>query len=428
MVLLYSPFTTPRLKYIASFIFSERLGLPVRITQSPDELEDFDGVRINYSRNEISVNCIHILPSGFLQEQSIRSFIPEYRRDGNRHLLFPVSSGDLSFDLLSASFYLLSRYEEYLPHKKDLFGRFAHEESLAWKLGILQQPLIDQWVIELSQKLKQRFPNVPSRTPEFSFRPTYDIDNAYAYNHKSFRRKLGGWLRSPSLNRLRVLMGTMPDPYDAYRFMDELHTRFDLSPLYFFLAAKEIGGYDRNIDRGPALSELISNHARKYRVGLHPGWKSGDSEAVLQEEKHYLETVAGKEIRHSRQHFIRFNLPDGYRRLIDIGITDDYSMGYGSINGFRASTGASFHWYDLEKESSTGLTIHPFCFMDANSFYEQRLSPDAALDELMQYHRVCKEAGTTLTTIWHNHFLGTAPQFAGWRETYEAFLNQSLRH
>ena len=426
MVLLYSPFTTPRLSYIASFIFNERLGLPFRITQNPAELEGFDGVRINYSENLLAFECMQMRPAGFLEERSMRPFVPEYRRNHNQHWLFPVSSGDWPFDLLAACFYLLSRYEEYLPHKKDLYGRFAHQESLAWKLGLLQQPVIDQWISGLAEKLKQRFPRTRFRSPEFSFRPTYDIDNAYAFIHKSVSRKIGGWLRSPSLYRLRTLMGAIPDPYDAYDFMDELHARYDLSPLYFFLAAKDVGGYDRNIERGRALSALIARHASKYTVGLHPSWKSGESTAVLVEEKNYLETLVAKEVRISRQHFIRYNLPEGYRRLIDAGITDDYSMGYGSINGFRASTGASFKWYDLEKETATGLLVHPFCFMDANAYYEQKLLPGAALDELLHFHRVCKEAGAPLTTIWHNHFLGTAPQFAGWRETYEAFLSQCV--
>lgn len=428
MVLLYSPFTTPRLSYIASFIFSERLGLPLHFTTNPAELERFDGVRINYSENALAFESVHIRPARFLEERSICPFVPEYRRNHNQHGLFPVSSGDWPFDLLAASFYLLSRYEEYLPHKKDQYGRFAHEESMAWKLGFLQQPVIDQWISLLAEKLKQRFPRTQIRNPEFSFLPTYDIDNAYAFIHKSLARKIGGLFRSPSLHRLRALMGAIPDPYDAYDFMDALHARYGLSPLYFFLAAKQVGGYDRNIERGSALEALIARHAHRYAVGLHPSWKSGESPAVLDEEKQYLESMGAKEVRISRQHFIRFNLPEGYRRLIDAGITDDYSMGYGSINGFRASTGASFKWYDLEKETTTALSVHPFCFMDANAYYEQGLLPNSALDELLHFHRTCKEAGTALTTIWHNHFLGTAPQFSGWRETYEAFLSQCARH
>ncbi len=124
----------------------------------------------------------------------------------------------------------------------------------------------------------------------------------------------------------------------------------------------------------------------------------------------------------SRQHYIRFNLPEGYQKLINTGITEEYSMGYGSINGFRASVASAFYWYDLSKEEQTDLRIHPFCFMDANSFYEQHYSAAQAYDEMLHYYKVCKDVNGTLTTIWHNNFLGCAKEFNGWKEVYEKFI------
>jgi len=98
-------------------------------------------------------------------------------------------------------------------------------------------------------------------------------------------------------------------------------------------------------------------------------------------------------------------------------------MGYGSINGFRASIASSFYWYDLKNEEVTQLLIHPFCFMDANSFYEQKQSPEEALREMVHYHQVVKEVDGTLITIWHNSFLGTATQLKGWKEVYQEFVS-----
>ena len=97
-------------------------------------------------------------------------------------------------------------------------------------------------------------------------------------------------------------------------------------------------------------------------------------------------------------------------------------MGYGSINGFRASVASVFYWYDLSKEEQTDLRIHPFCFMDANSFYEQHYSAAQAYDEMLHYYKVCKDVNGTLTTIWHNNFLGGAKEFNGWKEIYEKFI------
>src|SRR5690606_1402201 len=95
-----------------------------------------------------------------------------------------------------------------------------------------------------------------------------------------------------------------------------------------------------------------------------------------------LETATGSSIKASRQHYIRLRIPETYRQLRKAGIAFDFSMGYGSLNGFRASAALPFYWYDLEKEEPTDLLIFPFCFMEANSYFEQSQNVDQAFEEL----------------------------------------------
>ena len=45
------------------------------------------------------------------------------------------------FDVFSASFYLVSRYEEYLPYVKDMYERFQAENSLAYKHNFYKNQL-----------------------------------------------------------------------------------------------------------------------------------------------------------------------------------------------------------------------------------------------------------------------------------------------
>ena len=98
-------------------------------------------------------------------------------------------------------------------------------------------------------------------------------------------------------------------------------------------------------------------------------------------------------------------------------------MGYGSINGFRASVASSFYWYDLQKEEQTNLLLHPFCFMEANCFFEQKYLPQRAYEEMMHYYNAVKGVSGTMITIWHNSFLGNFRSFAGWKEVYEEFIS-----
>jgi hypothetical protein len=223
--------------------------------------------------------------------------------------------------------------------------------------------------------------------------------------------------------RSRVLQGKAKDPFDSFDEMDALHEKHKLKPTYFFHVAAANARYDKNIlPTNPAMQELIKRHAGKYPIGIHPSWQSGDDETLLRSEIETLEKITGKKIASSRYHYIRFNLPDGYRRLARHGITDDYSMGYGSINGFRASVASSFYWYDLEKEETTPLLLHPFCFMEANSFFEQKFLPRQAFEEMMHYYNTVKAVNGTLSTLWHNTFLGTAPLYNGWGEQYKKFI------
>jgi len=224
--------------------------------------------------------------------------------------------------------------------------------------------------------------------------------------------------------RWRVVFGKHRDPFDSFDWMDQLHQQFDLRPIYFFLISNKTGKYDKNISPSKrSMKHLIQEHSDRYSIGIHPSWQSGDDPGKLKLEILKLGQIVGKQISSSRQHYIRFALPQTYRQLIELGIDSDFSMGYGSINGFRASVTSPFFWYDLEKEEQTKLLLYPFCFMEANSFYEQKYSTQKAFEELKHYFDIVRSVNGTLITIWHNSFLGKAKKFKGWREIYEQFIS-----
>ncbi|MCY7293200.1 MAG: hypothetical protein LH615_13565 [Ferruginibacter sp.] len=197
--------------------------------------------------------------------------------------------------------------------------------------------------------------------------------------------------------------------------------------MYFFLVAKQNSLYDKNIlPTSAAMQQLIKDHAAKYTIGLHPSWSSYNMEEIVVEEKNALQHIAEKTITITRQHYIKLSLPDTYKQLIKVGFANDYSMGYGSINGFRASTASAFNWYDLSVEKITPLRIHPFCFMDGNCFYEEKKSLQESATALLDYYKICKQVNGELITIFHNDFLGTDPKFAGWKEMYINFLKKII--
>ena len=172
------------------------------------------------------------------------------------------------------------------------------------------------------------------------------------------------------------------------------------------------------------MKALIQELAKKNDIGIHPSYYSSTDEKILKGEKFLLEEITGKVIKKSRQHYLRFNLPDTYRQLIDAGITDEFSMGYGAANGFRASYADSFYWYDIEREEKTNLLIHPFCYMDSNAIFHQKLTPEESFEELMYFCNTCKDVNGTFITTMHNHFMGEND--LAWRNAYEQFLVKAV--
>lgn len=428
--LIYSHSVSPRLQYVVDFL-SKYYGLPFKLIFDEEKFINANELcKINYGYHRLTEGEIFIHSHVLVFETSIRPVKIECFERNNYKAFFKTES-DIGFDLLAAIFYLLSRYEEHLPHKKDAYGRYAHTNSIAFKENFLPLPLINIWLEDFRKLLVQKNFKFQVSSFKFSFLPTYDIDMAWSFRNKGLKRTFGGILLlllqakfRKAIDRIKVATGKRNDPYDAYEWMEKLHQRYQLKPTYFFLVAKEVGKYDKNIDvSNPEFQELIRSVASKYAIGLHPSWAGGDIPSLLTKEKSTLEQISDQTVTSSRQHYIRLDLPSTYRKLLALGITNDHSMGYGTINGFRASIATPFYWYDLKNEEQTKLLLHPFCFMDANAYYEQKLFPDAALKELMQYYEAIKSVNGTMVTIWHNSFLGTAKEFSGWREVYEQFVS-----
>ncbi len=424
-MLIFAHTSSPRLQYICKFIFTEQLNCAYSLTTHAESFQNHVGPKINYSNTAFNDESLQLIPHPLLFEANITTQETACF-ELNAQKVFFKSGPDYGFDIFAASFYLISRYEEYLPHKKDMYGRFAHEHSLAFKENFLNTPLVNNWIMEFAMHLQRRFASFTYHLNKYSFIPTYDIDIAWSYKNKGLIRNLGGLIKKPSLSRVISLAGLIKDPYDSYAFMDELHERHALKPVYFFLLAEKNGLYDRNIlPSSRALRELISSHSEKYETGIHPSWASYERPALIKREKELLQEISGKAVTKSRQHYIKMELPDTYYLLLDAGITEDYSMGYGTINGFRASVASAFYWYDLVNEKASKLLLYPFCFMDANSHYEQKYSAAQAYEEILNYFKLCKNASGIFISIFHNNFLGTAKDFAGWKEMYDSFITQA---
>jgi len=433
MLTVYCKEITSRVSYTFTLVFNKILGVEVYVTKDQKEFDKAIGAKFVYgfnaNGNEILVRSAGLLTSEGIKEQNIN--VEEH--EGIPCFFCVDGPSVIPFDPFSASFYMATRYEEYLSHSKDNFGRFEPSQSLAYRNGFLRKPIVQIWALKLAKILKSRFPDFQYKLPDFTFINTLDIDNAFAYKGKGLLRSLGGMGKSLlKLNfndlflRMNVLFLEASDPFDNFEMIGRLTEEYKSKTICFILQGK-YGKYDKNLSHNsPHQISMVKKLAEFSEIGLHPSYASNKYPDRLKQEKDQLENIIQMPITKSRQHYLILSFPETYRHLIDQGITDDYSMGFAAEPGFRAGLSISFPFYDLLEEKETGLTIHPFALMDRTFKDYLKICPNEAMELIEEILNELIKTGGQLISVWHNESLNENDEWKGWSEVYRYLQANAL--
>lgn len=428
MMLVYSHKITLRLKYILNLYFKDMFGMDYTLTSSKEEFLAAALPKMSYCPAALE-NEFHIASSTLIFETGIREQnIPMGEWKGMK-TLFKTENDPFPFDIFSASFYLVSRYEEYLPHIRDRYDRFEAESSLAFHHGFLRVPLVNLWADELKKALKEKFPQLKFKAHTYKYISTIDIDNAYAFKQKGMMRTIGGYGRSlvnffyeDFSERTKVLLGKMHDPYDTYDEQLRIQKQYRLDVIYFFLLG-DYGVNDKNLPSNNLKFQALIKHLNDYAdVGIHPSFGSNGNPEQVKKEISRLSRIVHRNITNSRQHFLKLHFPETYKTLTDNGITDDYTMGYASQVGFRASICTPFYWYDLDTETETNLRVHSFAVMDATLRFYMKVRPREVQELVEPLINAVRQVNGRFISIWHNETISDWREWKGWKEVYEGVV------
>lgn len=430
-MLILVPKITNRLHYAFDFVFRNMLEESYEFTTDINRFRDFEGEKMSYGENplwdEPFQKAARLLFEHDICEQDLKPFdFMEVKG------IFPVYSQRslMPFDVFAASFFLVSRYEEYLPQVRDEYGRFQPSSSCLYQMGVLPKPIVDLWMIELARRLHLE---AKPKSRKYCFQATYDIDAAWAYLHKGFFRTTGAFLKNlldgdfdEIKHRHRVLVKHEQDPFDSFAFQFELQKEFHLKPIYFI----HCGDYDTNDKsisiRKDAFKTLIKDIGDHADVGIHPSFSSYLDPARLKEEVERLSHVLNREVTKSRQHFLRMSLPRSYQQLIELDIKDDFTMGYASQLGFRAGVSVPFKFYDLENDITTSLTIHPFAVMDGTLRDYLNVNVRDSYTMITKVMDEVRKVNGTFTFLTHNETLGGQKRWVGWPELYRKIVEYGV--
>jgi hypothetical protein len=422
---VYAPDITPRLEYVTGVIFELVLGIGYELTT--DRRTIGGNPAIIYSDEKVKDQFV-VQPSGLLSGRTITPLEPEVTYLNDLPMIFAADGGSIPFDIFSAVFYMLSRYEEYLPFSPDAHGRFLGARSLAYRGGFLQKPVVDIWSRYLAGELVKLYPVLAIRHNEYRPLMTVDVDQPFAYRSRGFLRSMGGLVKGFAGNgakpadRIKTMAGTIADPYDSFDYIEQSLKNSDTDALFFFPVGDQ-GEYDHNPPyRDHGYREIIGKYDKLFGSGLHPSYRSAGRPATLKMETERYGSITGHPADRARQHWLLLRFPESYQSFVDAGIKHDFTMGYADEPGFRAGIARPFPFYDLSKEKITDLTIVPFQFMDGTLRQYLHLSPDAAIPVIRSLMSATRSVGGLFVSIWHNTSLSEGNGWEGWRRVFEETL------
>ena len=424
---IYAAEDVPRLKYAAGIILGDILGLSWEIITDKRKLGKHHV--INYSDDNVK-DSFRIDPAPLLFEKKIRTYELKVEKWRDLPVFFQTSAGsDFPFDIFAASFYLISRYEEYCEHVPDEYGRFSASSSLAFRNGFLAIPVVDLWVKEFARALLRKFQTLAFRKNEYRKMVTFDADEPFEYLGKGIIRSIGGLLRDLTVSdrnasdRYKTVAKGKPDPFEVFGYITECVDKYQ-SDVRFFFPLGDRTNYDHNPSwKNEDYRSLIRKLAGKYKHGIHPSFNASEDYSKLSEEAKRYSVILGNGGTLSRFHFLRLKLPLSYRNLLKAGIKEDYSMGYPDEPGFRAGIARPFYFYDVAKDTVTNLKVVPFQVMDATLYKYKKLDHKAAVEIILQLINETRRAGGLFVSIWHNTSLLDNPQCKPWRRVFETMLD-----
>lgn len=407
MLLIYSLKTTQRITYIFKHICFRILGIEVNFTNVIEDFIAYSGPKLSYGKKELG-NELFIQSTELLMQDGFESIDITVKDWGDTKCFFAVGKNSvLPFDIFAASFYLLSRYEEYLPQVKDEKGRFLASESIAFKAGFLQDPVVDIWAYKFKDLLLQTFPDIKYSARKPSIHTIINASQPLLYKNKGLLRILIGFFNDlfsfnlkSIFDRSTVLFGFRKDPFNTFNWIINSVKKSKSSlTVFFLLGASKIFEESLNSQK-ESFKLLIKNVSDYQEIGLIFSDEALNSLAVLNEEKEKIEAITNRTLRRSMNNEYLVSLPHNYRNLIELEIATDFTMVYENVIGFRASTCSPFLFYDLDYEIVTPLKIHPISLTTKGL---NKTSTSKKTETIQKMMESVKKVNGTFSMIFDNY-------------------------
>ena len=316
----------------------------------------------------------------------------------------------LHADILAASFFMLSRYEEIKSDEKDQHGRYPFSASVCSRFNLINIPIIDLYAYVLKywiEELTGETIHVPHR---FQFHCTHDVD--FMFRSHPFSRWLGTFLRDLLKLNFSYIKEDFADLFKTYqddpyfkdlKYLVDIAHENDNRDIFYLMTFPQ--AFSRE---GYSLADKRVQYALDYLkksnvdIGLHASYASFAQPALYTEEKENLEKALGFPATSIRQHYLRVRAPQSWRNMQSAGFRTDESYAFSEHEGFRCGTCFAYKVFDIEQDCELDLVEMPLIVMDVSLKTYRNLSLAEAEESIMRLANLCRFVKGNFTLLWHN--------------------------
>ncbi len=316
-------------------------------------------------------------------------------------------------DIFASSFFMLTRWEEYVNKNRDKHDRFPAYESLAFKQKFLDRPIVNEYIAMLKNMLLELGLDQKLKTRNYQPFLTHDVDFIYKWDTLSkFLRHLAGDLIlrksikeffSSFIYYAQVKLKRKNDPFDTFDYLMDISDKLNVKS-YFFFMAEGITSYDNNYRSysSEALNLISKIKQRGHHIGIHPSYNAYNDEKQLKKEKQELEKDFETSITFGREHFLRFEVPTTWQIWEDNTMLWDSSVGYADKEGFRCGVCYEFSVFNILTQKKLKLKEKPLIVMEASFTYQNNITSSLMGKKIKYLISKVKKYNGEFVFLWHN--------------------------
>lgn len=396
-------------KYILDIIFDEFLGLKYQIVES-DNCQDW------------------IIELENKQLLTIKdTFFSKYPKDLEYLKLNNIPSKIEELDIFAASFFMLTRWEEYVNKARDSHDRFSANESLAYKQGFLDRPIVNEYVEELKSKLLELDSNLKFKIHNSKLFVSCDVDQPYDCTVENIQNLIrvgaGDILKRKSIKefakRVRRYVFNKFGNYkydENYTFdwyMDVCEKAGAKAAFYFIPTSKEVqnGCYELKDKKIQNLIKYIDS--RGHEIGVHGSYQTYKDKEKAKLQKNMLDdTLSSLSINQkvvgNRQHYLRWDSSFTPSVLEYAGFKYDTTGSYADRAGFRYGGCYEFSMFDILNRQKLSIKQRPLIVMECSVIDDSYMGlgySEEALETMKELKQKCFKYNGNFSLLWHNsHF------------------------